>query len=266
MLAWGLLWLVTFAVWADHALLRARAGRPMTWQIHAAELSPADQKRQRIVTNLCFAAVLLAYPLLRGHRPLEYYSSLLPGGRYVLDVPLGFSLAILYLGILYLAWLLTGNVQIRPVERPGRAATRLAALPFSAFAGATLEELLFRGMLLANLLETFPAAFAIPLGAAIFASAHYVRRVKRYWTIPGHVVLGVVLCIAFACTRTLWLPIGLHAGGIFITLGIRSFVRSTGPAWLVGASIFPYAGVAGLLGLTLLTANVWLLYGGIWGM
>ncbi len=99
------------------------------------------------------------------------------------------------------------------------------------------------------------------LGALIFAGAHYVRAVKRRWTFPGHVLLGVLLCVAFLRTGSLWLPMGLHAGGIFMIMGIRPFVRYRGPAWLTGASIFPFAGVIGMAGLLLLTAFVSTYYG-----
>ena len=44
-------------------------------------------------------------------------------------------------------------------------------------------------------------------------------------------------------------------------MGARPFVRYVGPPWLVGASIFPYAGVVGLGALVLLTVNIWLYYG-----
>jgi hypothetical protein len=44
-------------------------------------------------------------------------------------------------------------------------------------------------------------------------------------------------------------------------MGIRPFVRYRGPAWLTGASIFPFAGVIGMAGLILLTAFVSTYYG-----
>jgi hypothetical protein len=55
---------------------------------------------------------------------------------------------------------------------------------------------------------------------------------------------------------------GLHAGGIFLTLGTRPFVRYTGPGWLFGASIFPYAGLVGIAALAVLTLSIWITYGG----
>ena len=69
--------------------------------------------------------------------------------------------------------------------------------------------------------------------------------------------------LAFVCTGALWLPVGLHAGGALVLMAIRPLVRYSGPAWLVGASIFPYAGVAGAAALILLTINIWLCYGGL---
>ncbi len=46
-------------------------------------------------------------------------------------------------------------------------------------------------------------------------------------------------------------------------MAVRPVVRYTGPAWLVGASIFPYAGAVGIAALVLLTVNMWLVYGGV---
>jgi hypothetical protein len=71
----------------------------------------------------------------------------------------------------------------------------------------------------------------------------------------------MLLCVSFACTGALWLPLGLHGGGILIIMGLRPLVRYVGPPWLVGASIFPYAGAVGVIGLTILTFNMWLLHG-----
>ena len=101
------------------------------------------------------------------------------------------------------------------------------------------------------------------IGTVIFAAAHYVRSVKRYWTFPGHVALGALLCAAFYWTGNVWLSFGVHAGGVLVLMAVRPVVRYTGPAWLVGASIFPYAGAVGIAALVLLTVNMWLVYGGV---
>jgi membrane protease YdiL (CAAX protease family) len=96
----------------------------------------------------------------------------------------------------------------------------------------------------------------VALSTLVFAVAHYVRKVKRRWTFAGHIMLGLLLSVAFHQTGNLWLAIGLHAGGNFMILGTRPLITNRGPAWLTGASIFPYAGAAGVVGLGILTAFV----------
>lgn len=262
MLALVLLALVALVMWFTQALSLRSVGRPVRLRIDHADLPRSLQRINRVATNGAFAAVLIAYPLLRGTSPAAYYARLLPLDGRAAQAVQGFVAVLIYLGLLYAGWIITDHVYLRPISSARRLAIRLGAVPLSAAIGAGIEELLFRAMVLASLLESLPAVPAVAIGALIFAGAHYIRRVKRYWTFPGHVALGLMLCVAFACTRTLWLPLGLHAGGILVIMGLRPLVRYVGPPWLVGASIFPYAGVIGVLGLTLLTLNMWLLHGG----
>jgi membrane protease YdiL (CAAX protease family) len=205
---------------------------------------------------------LLIYPLLRGQSPLAYYVGFFPLGARPLEMLHGAAAAVLYLALLYLAWMVTDNVRFGVRHSAQRLAVRLAGVPLTALLVALVEELLFRAVLLQDLLQSFSPRVALPIGVVAFAGAHYVRRVKRYWTFPGHVALGVLLCLAFFWTRALWLPLGLHAGGVLVLMGVRPLVRYIGPAWLVGASIFPYAGVVGVGALILLTINMWLCFGG----
>ncbi|MEW6253053.1 MAG: CPBP family intramembrane glutamic endopeptidase [Planctomycetota bacterium] len=270
MLAVVLLLTVPVMMWLGQSALLYRAGLPLRLRLGAADLPRPLKRINRGVTHAAFAAALLAYPLLRSvgsgayESPLAYYARYLPPGRGPAQFLFGCAAAVLYLALLYLAWLLSGNVHFRVRHGPARLAQRLTGAPLTALLIAFVEELLFRAMLLAGLLEWLgpggtPAAVA--LGALAFAGAHYVRAVKRYWTFAGHVALGVLLCAAFVATGNVWLSWGLHAGGVLMLMAVRPLVRYTGPAWLVGASIFPYAGLAGIVGLGLLTLNVWLCCG-----
>jgi membrane protease YdiL (CAAX protease family) len=261
MLALALLALVPVILWLTQTALLLAAGRPVRARISSAGLPGRFKRINRIVTYATLAAAVFAYPLSLGRSPLDYYGAYFPPEAAGM-VLWGASGAVLYLALLYLAWLLSGNARFRVRHTRQRLAMRLAAVPLTAALAALVEELLFRGMLLADLLRGFPTGVALAFGAVLFAAAHYVRSVKRYWTFPGHLALGALFCVAFVCTRNLWLSTGLHAGGILMLMGVRPFVRYTGPAWLVGASIFPYAGAVGFTGLVLLTLNIWLRYGG----
>lgn len=260
MLALGLLLLVPVLMWLGQSIMLRCAGQPIRWRISSSGLSKRLKSINRITTNASLAAVLVAYPLLKGETLLGYYARLFPLGRAPLHALHGFAAVAIYLALLYFGWMLTDNIRFGIRHRPADLAARLAVIPFSAVLGSTIEELMFRAVVLASLLDSFSTPVAIILGAVVFAAAHYVRRVKRYWTFPGHVALGLLLCVCFACTRTLWLPLGVHAGGIFMIMGARPLMRYVGPPWLVGASIFPYAGVAGIAGLSTLTINLWMLY------
>ncbi len=262
MLALACIAVVPIIMWLSQSVLVRRAGLPLRWRISAADL-PRNLKRiNRVMTNVAFAVALIGFPFLRGQSPLGYYVGFFPLGAEVARLPYGAAAAILYLALLYLAWLLSGNVRFELRHAPTRLIKRLAGVPLTAILAALVEELLFRAILLADLMRSFDTTTAVVLGVLVFAGAHYVRSVKRYWTFPGHLALGVLFCVAFVVTGDLWLSTGLHAGGIIVLMGTRPFIRYTGPGWIVGASIFPYAGVVGVAALGLLTLNIWLSYGG----
>lgn len=261
MLALFLLMLVPVMMWGGQSVLLLAAGKPLCWRISSADLPRKLQNANRAITQAAFVLVLIAYPAIRGESPFDYYLDLFPAvDRHVFFH--GLLISILYLAALHLGWLITDNVRFEIRHKKTQLFRRLLISPLSAMLGALVEELLFRAMLLNGLLETFSPPIALICGALVFASAHYVRQVKRYWTFAGHVGLGLLLCTAFICTRSLWLSLGLHAGGILMISSFRPFLRYTGPRWLVGASIFPYAGIVGIAALTILTINIWLAYGG----
>ena len=257
-----LLLAVPAVMWLSQTALLIVAGLPIRVRINPVDLPRHLKRYNRAATYLAFMGVLAVYPLLRGRTPWDYYPSFFPLGGRPWELLHGAASATLYLTLLYLAWLLTANVTFRVRHEPRKLVKRLVGVPLTAFMVALIEELLFRAVLLADLLDTLPMVPAIVLGTFIFAGAHYVRSVKRYWTIGGHLVLGILLCLAFYYTRALWLPIGLHAAGVVLLLGTRPFIRYRGPAWLVGASVFPYAGVLGVTALVLLTINICMIYGG----
>jgi membrane protease YdiL (CAAX protease family) len=261
MRALALLLLIPIAMWLSQTLLLRRAGLPVRLRIGAPDLPDTLKRVNRITTNLLFAATLLGYPLIRGQSPLDYYAAFLPADGRAWDMLYGVAAAVLYLALLYLAWTATDLVRFEVRHSAARLLRRLATVPFTAVFIAFVEELLFRAMLLAELWESLDDGVAMTVGVLVFALAHYVRSVKRYWTFPGHLALGLLFCTAFYATRNLWLVMGLHAGGVLVLMGVRPFVRYVGPAWLCGASIFPYAGIVGVAALLLLTVNIWLSYG-----
>ncbi len=272
------------ALWLGQTALLLATGRRPQWALSGAELPANLKSANRVWLYVCLAAVVVAYPDLRGATPSAYYLTLLPAEAAQLAAR-GVFLALLFLLPLFAVWSFSDNVRFGVRHGVRNLLRRLLPVPAMAVCAAFMEELVFRAILLEDLLTWLPplldaalpsephassttgasphalrggpalsrgAWAAVALGALIFAGAHYLRKVKRYWTFPGHLALGLLFCTAYATTRNLWLSLGLHAGGILVIMAARPMVRYVGPGWLVGASIFPYAGVPGVAALLLL--------------
>ncbi len=263
MIAIGLLLLVPFVMWCGQSLLLRLHGLPIRYRLDSGDAPRAVRTWGRVITQGSILALIIAYPpLVQGQSPVAFYGAMLPiDGSFYLFAH-GAAAATTCLCVLFAIWIATDRMRVDVHQSRRRWMRRLLLLPATAVFGALAEELLFRGVLFSDLLKTFSPSVTVVIGTLIFASAHYVRAVKRWWTIGGHLALGVLLGVAFLVTdRSLWLPVGLHAGGIMMIMGARPFVRYRGPAWLTGASIFPYAGVFGIVGLGVLTAFVARYYG-----
>ena len=176
-------------------------------------------------------------------------------------VVLGFGL---FSSVLALLWLI-GNVRWRGPSAhfdliPAIAAAMLAAVG---------EELALRGGAFRILEDTFGTTIALVLSAALFGLLHAAN--------PGATVVstvaialeaGVLLAAAYALTRNLWLPIGIHFGWNFTESGVFGAVGSgfggrngafsatfSGPTLLTGGTFGPEASVVAVA-VTLIAAAV----------
>ena len=260
MIAIGLLILAFVLLWVVENAPRLALGQRPELRLHTAHATPGARGASRVATQLVMLGIIAVYPYLRGRPLLDYYAEIFPGeGRWLEGIH-GAALSVTCLTLAYLGWLAADNIRFTVRYNAARWSRKLLVLPAAAVLGAAVEELIFRGIVLRELLESLPTWPAVLLGAVVFALAHYARRVKRTWTFFGHVMLGVLLCLAFMQTGALWLPLGLHAGGILMLSGTRPFLRYMGPRWLTGASIFPFAGATGLALLALMSVFVWSYY------
>jgi CAAX protease family protein len=143
------------------------------------------------------------------------------------EVGLGFALGIcLFSAVMLLLWAL-GVFQ--PVGF-GSVAVVGGALLLSVL-GATLEEILFRGLLF-RLSETLVGSWgALTFTAFFFGAAHAFNNGA---TIGSSLAIaleaGVLLGAAYAATGRLWLPIGLHIGWNFAEGGLYGMSVSGGSA------------------------------------
>jgi len=132
-----------------------------------------------------------------------------------------------------------------------------------------LEELLFRGWLLAEVEAGSRGRTALVANATVFAMAHFIKPlpevIRTFPQFVGLWVLGLALVWSRRATTrqispdlqptSLALPIGLHAGlvGGYYLFNVGNLVTYTGkvPEWVTGIDQNP---LAGLLGVGLLIA------------
>ena len=134
---------------------------------------------------------------------------------------------------------------------------------FGLMAGvATGEELLFRGVLFRIVEEWAGTVVALTVSAVLFGGLHLLNPHATVWgALAIAVEAGVMLGAAYAATRTLWLPIGLHLGWNFAELGLFGTTVSGsdgaaggllrgaahGPAIISGGEFGPEASIFSIL-------------------
>jgi membrane protease YdiL (CAAX protease family) len=230
-------------------------GAPPRWTFGAR---PGEPRSLRIALKVALQATLigsiLLYPVLQGTTPVAYYGALLPRPRAV-EFLYGEAVALGVLGLVFTMELATGGIRWRVRYPADKALARSARSALSSLTVVAVEEPFFRGIVLQGLLGALPAAPAIGVSAVLFSAAHFLRKVRTYWPAVGLAVLGLWLGIAYYKTQSLWLPMGLHSGGI-LAIGVhRCFIEYQGHEVLVGTQTYPIAGL-GAIALMLVGASV----------
>lgn len=135
--------------------------------------------------------------------------------------------------MLILVWLGVGAVT---------AAQGWRALPVAlatALAAAVLEETLIRGVLFRIVEESLGSWITLALTAALFGALHgFNPGASLQSTTAIALEAGVLLAAVYMYSRTLWMPIGLHAGWNFTEGGLFGASVSGGSAHGMFASHF----------------------------
>ncbi|PSL48674.1 hypothetical protein B0I31_12461 [Saccharothrix carnea] len=154
----------------------------------------------------------------------------------------------------------------------GSPAGAVALLGFTA-AAVVVEELLFRGILFRIVEQRIGTWASLALTGLLFGAAHLFNPHATLWTAFAIAVeAGFMLAAAYAATRNLWVPIGVHfgwnfaQGGVFSTSvsgsnapqGLLEGVTS-GPYLLSGGEFGPEASAYSVLAGVVVTAGfLWL--------
>ncbi|XVQ89441.1 lysostaphin resistance A-like protein [Microbispora siamensis] len=158
------------------------------------------------------------------------------------------------------------------VDGLGSVTGAIGLLGFTAAAAVT-EELIFRGILFRIVEKWTGTWIALALTGLLFGLMHLGNQNASLWGgIAIAIEAGSMLAAAYAATRTLWVPIGLHFGWNFAEGGVFSTEVSgngasegllhgvtSGPALLTGGEFGPEASTyAVVFGALLTIAFMWL--------
>jgi membrane protease YdiL (CAAX protease family) len=201
--------------------------------------------------------ILVGTPLALGIAPLDALHRAFPTPVPWRDIAIAFSIALFPLTLAYALMIAVGSLRVEPQHDPAIRRAKLFRRFLTPLPLATLEEAVFRGVLLEQLLRAFAPSLAstvlaIVLSAAAFSSVHFIKRSypgKPVWQPAwGIFNVGCLFGLAYVVGgRSLWLPIALHAAAIYVVEVMRLYVVFVGPPWLVGYSEFPQSGVLGSL-------------------
>ena len=153
---------------------------------------------------------------------------------------------------------------------------RFGEVLFLLLAGATFEELSFRGYAFQRLTDAVGPIASIAIFSVWFGAVHLWNPHSGgvlSWAFFNTIAVGALFALAYLRTRALWMPIGLHFGWNFALgtvfglpvsgldiFSVLNHGKAFGPKWLTGGSYGVEASatgavviVAGLMPVLLLT-------------
>ena len=229
------------------------------------------------------AAVLLLWPLLRVSNVRGLADlGLAPNPHWARDVGCGVLLSVIplfFCGALLIGLHVYSFRHVFVWPRFGKVLLAAISVPF-------IEETFFRGIVLGSLIRTGRKLLSLIAVSAIFAAVHFLKGSEREpaivtWTSgfqsigdafagfgdPMMVLaafatlflIGCILADARMLTRSLWLPIGLHAGWIFASGTFSWLARRQMVAlpWL-GKNLLVGIIPLGLAAVTWIVMRLWL--------
>ncbi len=232
---------------------------------------------------ILIAAVLFLWPLLRASNVRGLADlGLAPNPHWVRDVSCGILLSViplLFCAALLIALRVYSFRHVIVWPRIGTVLLAAISVPF-------IEETFFRGIVLGISLRTGRKLLSIAAVSGLFAAVHFLKGSQREvaivtWTSgfrsigdafggfgdPMMVLaafgtlflIGCILADARVLTRSLWLPIGLHAGWIFASGTFNWLARGQMVAlpWL-GRNLLVGIIPLGLAAVTWTVMRLWL--------
>jgi len=99
----------------------------------------------------------------------------------------------------------------------------LGGSAFYLLISAFMEELIFRGYILQNLVESLNIYLVVGISSLVFALVHIINAGFNPLGIFNIFLFGITLSLFYLHSRNLWIPIGLHFAWNFCQINIFGF-------------------------------------------
>jgi membrane protease YdiL (CAAX protease family) len=196
----------------------------------------------------------------------------------VIDFIFGFLLSGLMVSIIFFVLVSFGWLNLQGLNWPDNPITGwLQLLLLFIGIGITVgwwEELVFRGYILQNLMESIGLGWAIGLSCLFYGLIHLLNPNANLLSALVIAFIGYLRIFGWLRTQQLWLSMGMHAGWNFLQGPIFGFSVSgresytlfkhtiSGPSWITGGDFGPEGGLAaalmviiGIVGVEVWTRN-----------
>lgn len=244
-------------IWIGQSVALLAVGEHLAWPLRFKTSDPRVKLTSRVLIHSTWILIIILTPLMLGLSPREWFHQQFPTPVPWRDIGIGIAITVTPIWILCAFWFAIGWVRFEPQHE-----TKIRRLKlFRRFIGpwplAMLEEAVFRGVVLDQLLRYFPqtgayAGLAIVMTAAVFSSIHFVKPSRPGLSILqsayGLFIVGCLFGLAYVLGgRSLWLPIAVHGGAVFGIEVIRLYIIYQGSRWLIGYAEVPQSGLFGSL-------------------
>ncbi len=239
-------------LWAAQSVALTASGEPLAWPLRYTTKKPLVRWTTRIMIHMTWLMILLSAPFALHISFVDEIRQAFPLPVPWRDIIVAFLVTSTFITAMYLFWIAAGWVLIEPqgdqMKRRGKLLRRL----WSPITLAILEEAVFCGILLEQVLRAMPqsrmfSALAIVLNAALFTAVHFVKpRTEPWQRAYGFFIVGCLFGFSYVLAgRTLWVPIAVHAAAVYVVEITRLYTVFKGPRWLIGLNNVPQGGVLG---------------------
>jgi membrane protease YdiL (CAAX protease family) len=243
-------------LWGAQSIALTYVGEPLALPLQYTTRSPVVRMTSQVMIQAVWIIILVGTPIALGINPLDALQRAFPLPVPWRQIATAFLIAFIPLSVGYALFVKGQWLRFAPKHDRATRRRKLFSRFLTPIPLAVLEEAVFRGTLLEQLLRSLPAtlfgsALAVIVSSATFAAVHFIKPARGKPVLQGlysYFTAGCLFGIGYIVGgRCLWIPVTLHATAIFIIEVARLYTVHQAPRWLAGFPEGPHSGIVGSL-------------------